>query len=76
MAYNALLRAWHWVFGSPSLYLHVKCRNSKYTRSSIERFPVADDKVPWTTAFPEYSPVKYTADVVLKQPVWADTDFE
>jgi ADP-ribose pyrophosphatase len=55
---------------------HIKCRNSLYPRTSIQRFPVPDEKVSWSVAFPEYAPVKYTADSVLKQPSWADTDFE
>ena len=41
-------------------------------RGGVERFPVPDDKVPWDAEFPEYSPVNYTAESVLKQPVWAD----
>jgi hypothetical protein len=61
----------------PQCYkLHVKCRNAKYPNSDIQRFPVPDDKVPWRVDFPEYEPVKYTSNGVLKQPVWADPDFE
>jgi len=39
---------------------------------------VPDDRVSWDVAFPEYSPVRYTADVVISRPppAWADPDFE
>jgi len=39
---------------------------------------VPDDRVSWDVAFPEYSPVCYTADVVASRPppLWADPDFE
>ena len=40
----------------------------------MERFPVPDDKVAWDVEFPEYSPVNYTAESVLKKPVWADKE--
>nr|XP_022342369.1 ADP-ribose pyrophosphatase, mitochondrial-like isoform X2 [Crassostrea virginica] len=53
---------------------HVKARCEIYPRSQIKRFPVPDDKVPWTTNFPEYKPVDYTADSILKRPVYADPD--
>lgn len=56
--------------------LHTKCRNGLYPRSSTQRFFVPDDRVSWDVAFPEYTPVHYTADVVSSRPVWADSDFE
>lgn len=37
-----------------------------------QRFAVPDSKVPWSESFPEYQPPEYTAEVVAKQPVWAD----
>jgi predicted NUDIX family NTP pyrophosphohydrolase len=40
----------------------------------VKRFPVPDDKVSWKVDWPEYKPVDYTADVVTKQPPWADID--
>ncbi|XP_030649806.1 ADP-ribose pyrophosphatase, mitochondrial [Chanos chanos] len=57
----------------PSL-LHVKARCPLYPGSDTRRFPVPDDKVKWETEWPEYSPVNYTAPIVLKRPVWADPD--
>ena len=56
--------------------LHFKCRNAKYPSSSVDRFPVPEDRIQWITHYPEYAPVNYTSDVVKKQPVWADPDFE
>eukprot|EP00731_Ephydatia_muelleri_P023488 Em0015g1071a len=53
--------------------LHVKARQAEY-QGKVKRFPVPDEKVPWSVAWAEYSPVDYTAEVVLKGPVWADPD--
>ena len=53
--------------------VNVKCRNAKY-QGKVDRFPVPDDKVSWTVKWPEYKPVDYTAESVLKGPVWADPD--
>jgi hypothetical protein len=55
-------------------FLHSKARTPAYTGSSIQRFVVPDDKVPWSVPFPEYTPIDYTAPVVLSKPVWADVD--
>lgn len=52
--------------------VHQKARG--VYRGGIERCPVPDDKVPWDTEFPEYSPVNHTAESVLKKPVWADKE--
>lgn len=40
----------------------------------VRRFPVPQDKVPWSMAYPEYLPVDHTAPRVLSGPVWADPD--
>lgn len=53
--------------------LHIKARQAEY-QGKVKRFPVPDDKVPWSVTWGEYSPVDYTAEVVLKGPVWADPD--
>ena len=53
--------------------LHTKVRQSEYL-GGTKRFPVPDDKVPWSVDWPEYQPVDYTALPVLKGPVWADQD--
>ena len=53
--------------------LHTKCRG-KYA-GGVERFPVPNDKVCWSVDWLEYKPVDYTAPVVERMPIWADTDF-
>lgn len=40
----------------------------------VRRFAVSEDKVSWSTDYPEYQPVDYTAPRVLAQPAWADPD--
>ncbi|KAL9974194.1 hypothetical protein ACROYT_G011206 [Oculina patagonica] len=55
-------------------FIHQKARAIPYPQCAEKRFPVPDDKVPWEVDFPDYSPVSYTAPVVLKKPSWADPD--
>eukprot|EP00055_Hartaetosiga_balthica_P005007 m.14003 g.14003 ORF g.14003 m.14003 type:complete len:336 (+) comp4240_c0_seq1:66-1073(+) len=50
---------------------HKICRNSAYV-GGVERSPVADKRVSWKKSWKEYSPVEYTAPLVLAKPVWAD----
>ena len=40
----------------------------------VRRFPVPEDKTPWSVDYPGYHPVDYTAPRVLSRPVWADPD--
>lgn len=54
--------------------LHVKARCEVYPRTTLKRFPVPDEMVPWETDFPDYTPVNYTSEGVLAKPVWADKD--
>lgn len=54
--------------------LHVKSRCPQYPGSKVRRFPVPDDKVDWSQSWPQYSPVNYTDQSVLKKPVWADPE--
>lgn len=52
--------------------LHKKSRIQKHA-SYPARFVVPDDKVSWQTAFPGYSPVSFTAPIVLDiNTPWAD----
>lgn len=52
--------------------LHYKCRNANYpAERSIARFTVPDTQVSWDTSFDSYTPVDYTASIVLTAP-WAD----
>uniref|UniRef100_A0A2A4IXN3 Nudix hydrolase domain-containing protein n=2 Tax=Heliothis virescens TaxID=7102 RepID=A0A2A4IXN3_HELVI len=50
---------------------HFKCRGGFYPRSNIERFPVPDEKVAWSTEYQDYKPHNYTAPSIHGQP-WAD----
>ncbi|XP_021185470.3 ADP-ribose pyrophosphatase, mitochondrial [Helicoverpa armigera] len=50
---------------------HFKCRGGFYPRSNIERFPVPDEKVGWSTECKDYQPHNYTAASIHGQP-WAD----
>lgn len=50
---------------------HIKCRGGLYPRSNIERFPVPDDKVSWSSEYKEYQPPNHTASSIHGQP-WAD----
>lgn len=53
--------------------IHIKARCEVYPRTKdVLRYKVPDDKVPWSVDFPEYNPIEYTAEGILKQPVWAD----
>ncbi|KAM4535190.1 ADP-ribose pyrophosphatase, mitochondrial [Fundulus diaphanus] len=53
---------------------HVKSRCPQYPESTVNRFPVPDDKVNWNQNWPQYNPVSYTAPAVLKKPSWADPE--
>ena len=52
--------------------IHVKARTLEYL-GGPKRFPVPDDKVPWSAPWDEYDPTDYTAPV-LKGASWADPD--
>ncbi|KAF5399657.1 hypothetical protein PHET_07055 [Paragonimus heterotremus] len=54
--------------------LHYKCRNSVYPRSEgVQRTPVPDDKVEWSTPWNAYKPIVFTHPKVHGQ-IWADPD--
>ncbi|GMS84387.1 hypothetical protein PENTCL1PPCAC_6562, partial [Pristionchus entomophagus] len=58
----------------PSLIkMHLKCRNTDvpYLNSSVKRVLVPDDKVPWSTEWPSYTPVEHTDSNIHGKP-WAD----
>ncbi|CAG0889741.1 unnamed protein product [Darwinula stevensoni] len=56
-------------FGSCTMpSIHTKCRNSSYPRSSVQRFPVPDEKVSWCASWPDYKPVSYTSPDILDKP--------
>ncbi|XP_046418873.1 ADP-ribose pyrophosphatase, mitochondrial [Neodiprion fabricii] len=53
--------------------IHQNCRQGVYPRSSVNRFEVPEDKVPWFKEFPDYNPASYSAPTIQGQP-WADPD--
>ncbi|XP_046327185.2 ADP-ribose pyrophosphatase, mitochondrial-like isoform X2 [Haliotis rufescens] len=58
-----------------TMSIHYKARIETYPRTKdVKRFPVPDDKVPWSAEFAVYEPVDYTSPKVLEKPVWADPD--
>lgn len=65
-----------WICWHMKSMLHFKAREELYIGSKdVRRFPVPDDKVSWSMAWPDYKPVDYTAPPVLNRPMWADPDF-
>ena len=62
----------------PSKKYHIKARGPSYPKApgNIKKFTFEDAKVSWDVEYDDYKPVKYTAEAVLKKPVWADPDVE
>lgn len=52
------------------IFKHVACRNSLYAKT-IQRFPVPDELICWTTSYQEYEPTFYESPVIENKP-WAD----
>ena len=52
---------------------NMKCRNTMYPRSQVERFSVPDDKVDWSVDWPEYRPPTFTSPYAIGKP-WADPE--
>lgn len=52
---------------------HIKCRGGLYPRSNVERFPVPDEKVNWSTEYMNYKPANHTAATIHGKP-WADLE--
>lgn len=59
---------------APAAMLHTKARQEY--QGGIKRFPVPDDKVPWSVDYPEYQPVDYSAPVLYEKRPWADPDIK
>lgn len=57
--------------GFAMLSTHIKCRGGIYPRSNVERFPVPDDKVSWSSEYKEYNPPEFTSPSIHGKP-WAD----
>ena len=45
-----------------------KSRTRNYPKSNVTRADVPDDKVSWSTNWPEYKPIEYTSELVLSNP--------
>ena len=64
--------------GSPSKKCsekyHTKARGPSYPKApeGIKKSTFEDAKVSWDVKYDDYKPVEYTAESVLKKPVWAD----
>ena len=58
------------------LRMHTKARGLEYPGTNVKRFDVPPEFADWNVPFPEYKPVDYTAETVLRQPPWpwADPD--
>ncbi len=54
--------------------LHTKARQDY--QGGIKRFPVPNDKVPWSVDYPGYQPVDYSAPVLYEKRPWADPDIK
>lgn len=50
---------------------HCKSRRLEYN-GGPRRFPVPDEKVSWKVDWPDYKPIDYTSEHILKGPIWAD----
>jgi hypothetical protein len=57
------------------LVTHYKCRNVKYPRCDIARFPVSDEQVSWNVEYLDYNPPEHT-DANAKGKPWSDPDVE
>lgn len=55
-----------------SLMKHLKCINSIYPNSEIQRFPVPEEKVSWDEDYLEYKPIFYESPVLAGKE-WADS---
>lgn len=60
---------------SRNILKHIKCRNTIYPGSSIERFPTSDHSVEWEVSDNNYNPHFYESPVLLNKP-WADVDIQ
>jgi len=65
--------------GGASIQTHTKALGKTYALpgkgGSIDKFEIAADKVAWNVPFPEYEPITFTIEQILKdKPFWADPD--
>jgi hypothetical protein len=53
------------------VFKHVRCINTKYPRSTIDRFAIPEELIFWHKDYPLYSPPYYDAEVLARKP-WSD----
>lgn len=54
--------------------MHTKACGLTYPGTDVKRFQVPLELVDWKVAFPDYKPVDYTSEKVLRLPAWADPE--
>lgn len=62
------------IFGEkmkPAILKHIKCINSIYPKSNIQRFPIPENFINWSENYEEYQPVLYESPVLAGKE-WAD----
>jgi len=57
----------------PGVFKHITCRNNKYPKSEVARFPVPDEYVFWSKDYENYNPPNYTDKSVFNK-IWADLE--
>ncbi|XP_047141190.1 TATA element modulatory factor isoform X1 [Hydra vulgaris] len=61
-------------FAPPLPSTHVVALGPTYPGTTITKTIVPSDCISWHRPFPNYNPVMYTAEIVLKNPEWADKE--
>ena len=54
--------------------MHTEALTLVYPGTDVKRFPVPSEFVDWKVPFPEYKPVDYTSEHILKRPPYADPE--
>ena len=63
---------WFSMKSARNLMKHLKCINSIYPRSEVQRFPVPEEKISWDEDYLEYKPIFYESPVLAGKE-WADS---
>ena len=53
---------------------HKKALGPEYLGTRLKKFTFKKELISWSVDFPNYEPVEYTSEAVLRKPVWADPD--
>lgn len=54
-----------------NLMTHIKCINSIYPKSEVQRYAVPIEKVQWDEDYSDYDPVFYESPTLVGK-IWAD----